>query len=75
VYLHHVANFLDFVAGSPKNLRHLGMRSNEVTSLAVKVRLVAKSLKKDIAKAAVERFVFLLPSITLTCLKFNHSRV
>ncbi len=61
IYSHHLAIFLDFVAASPRNLRHVTMTSGEVQAIAAKVRLIAKSLKVDIAKAAVERFVLDLP--------------
>lgn len=60
VYLHSLSTFLKFLAGSSRWLKEVGLATSVVEMVGAKVRLIAKSLDKDVHKAAVERLVYLL---------------
>ena len=55
VYLHSLAAFLQFLAGSRPWLRHLELNSSQLLTIHGKVKNVAKSLVADVLKDKVER--------------------
>ena len=57
VYVHSLAGFLQFLAGSRPWLRHLDLISSQLLTVHGKVNNIAKSLMADVLKDKVERYV------------------
>jgi len=55
VYLHSLASFVQFIAGSRPWLRHLDLSSSQLLTVYGKVKNIAKSLMADVLKDKVER--------------------
>ena len=55
MYIHSLAGFLQFIAGSRPWLRHLDLVSGQLKTLEERVKNIGKSLRTDVLKDKVER--------------------
>ena len=55
VYIHSLAGFLQFLAGSRPWLRHLDLVSGQLKTLEERIKNIGKSLRTDVLKDKVER--------------------
>lgn len=55
MYLHSLAGFLQFLAGSRSWVRHLTLTTEELNTIGAKIKNISKTLKEDVLKDRVER--------------------